>query len=207
MITALSVRRRLARSAAVTATAAGMALVLTGSATASVPSRVPAPRKLPTLFANVRSYARPTMHSAVKGRLGAAGTTTRVACWTSGMFYKDSVIWYRITDPITGYVASFNLQAHFSPAAHVARCPTPEFRQTYYSLAADLRIRTGPSTATSIISKLAAIGSPVAVSCYVRGTRIYSDPVWYATLSPADGFVSGRFLNTGTDPAIGVPHC
>ncbi len=83
----------------------------------------------------------------------------------------------------------------------------PSFRAQYYALEANLRIRTTPSISATISGHLVSVGSKVVVNCYVSGSPIFGDPVWYHAQSPAVGYVAGRLLNTGGDPAPSVPHC
>ncbi len=130
-----------------------------------------------------------------------------VACWTTGTAYNNSPIWYQISVPLIGYVPAFNLVAHFAPAIGIGHCPRPQFLRQYGSLAASLRIRAMASTNAQVAGLLPLIGSKVTIDCYVLGTAIYGDPVWYHTVAPATGYVTGRFLNTGGDPGIGVPPC
>jgi hypothetical protein len=164
-------------------------------------------RGLQTLFGNVRVFSSASTEAAASGQLGRSGTGVSVTCWTTGLDYNGNPIWYRISAPISGYVAAFNLSAHFAPAAHVAHCASPAFAVVYNSLESNLRIRSAPSTTAAIAGYLAHIGSKVTLDCYVTGSAILGDPVWYHAKSPASGYVTGRFLNTGGDPALGVPRC
>ncbi len=206
MNSAPSARRWLVRAGAAVA-AIGTALTLAGSAAAAVPAAKPAQHSLVTLFANVRAYVTPSMHAGVQGTLGPSGTTATVLCWTSGFEYKEIPVWYQVSAPVSGYVAAFNMAAHFAPAAHIPHCATPVFHEEFNALAANLRIRQGPSTTAAIAGYLPAVGSVVKVACFVRGTPIFGDPIWYQTITPSAGYVTGRFLNTGGDPAPGVPRC
>jgi hypothetical protein len=152
-------------------------------------------------------FASPSTHASVKGKLIGTGTGVSVDCWTSGTYYKGTEIWYQISRPVAGYMPAFNVAAHFSPAVGVPHCLVPAFSRQYFSLEASLRIRTAPSTNATISGYLAKVGSMVIVNCYVSGSSIFGDPIWYHALSPAVGYVTGRFLNTGGDPAAAVPRC
>jgi hypothetical protein len=193
---------------ALAAIAAG--LMLTGSAAAAVPadgaSRASG-RSLQTLFTSVRVFKSANTAAAVLGRLGSAGTGVSVSCWTTGTDYGDSPVWYQLTAPTAGYVPAFNLAAHFAPATGIPHCPTPTFSERFNSLETNLRIRTAPSTTATIAGYVVAMGGKVVVNCYVTGGPIFGDAIWYRTSSPAAGYVTGRFMNTGSDPAPGVPHC
>ncbi len=164
-------------------------------------------RSMQTLFGMVRVFDTASNHSRVQGKLTGTGTGVSVACWTSGGDYKRNSIWYQVTAPVSGYIPAFNLAAHFSPAKGVPHCLVPSFGAQYYALEANLRIRTAPSISANISGYLTSIGSKVVVSCYVNGSVIFGDPVWYRALKPAVGYVTGRFLNTGGDPAPAVPRC
>ncbi len=197
--------------AAAAAIAALAATVATASpAVATVPAATTARtagRSLQTLFRDVRVFSKPGVSATVLTRLGSAGTGISIACWTTGTDYKDSPIWYRITAPLAGYVSAFDVTAHFAPAIGVPHCRSPRLRETFNSLAVNLRIRTSPSVTATISGYLVSVGSPVVIDCYTTGTLIYGDPIWYHAVSPVAGYVTGRFLNTGGDPVPGVPRC
>ncbi len=56
---------------------------------------------------------------------------------------------------------------------------------------------------------MSQVGSPVQLSCYVRGTSVAGDPWWYrATFINAHGYVAGFWVDTGPDPAkTHLPAC
>ncbi|HET7016123.1 MAG TPA: hypothetical protein VFI65_19535 [Streptosporangiaceae bacterium] len=187
---------------------ASSASAATSAATPSAGKVVPAAgRSMQTLFGSVRVFETASNHGHVKGRLTGEGTGVSVACWTSGADYKRISIWYQVTAPVAGYIPAFNLAAHFSPAKGVPHCLVPSFGAQYYALEANLRIRTSPSISADISGYLTNVGSKVVISCYVNGSSIFGDPVWYRATKPAVGYVAGRFLNTGGDPAPAVPRC
>ncbi len=184
-------------------------LLLTSSASAAMPAG-PMPAKvraMQILFGMVRVFASPSTHAPVKGKLIGTGTAVSVDCWTSGTDYKGLEIWYQISTPVAGYMPAFNVAAHFTPATGVPHCLVPAFRRQYYALEASLHIRTAPSIGATISGYLAKVGSMVIINCYVSGSLIFGDRVWYHAVSPAAGYVTGRFLNTGGDPAPAVPRC
>lgn len=206
-------RIRASRAVCAVAIAAGsLALASPASAATSgaTPARgsVPAAgRSMQTLFSMVRVFTTATNHSTVKGKLTSSGTGVSVSCWTSGADYKRISVWYQVTAPVAGYIPAFNMAAHFSPAKGVPHCLVPSFGAQYYSLEVNLRIRTSPAIDADISGYLTDIGSKVVVDCYVNGSAIFGDPVWYHAIKPAVGYVAGRFLNTGGDPAPAVPRC
>src|SRR5260370_40386575 len=210
MTRAMSGRGGRAGRAASVAAAVAATLVLTGSASATIAAQ----RKNPaggssfrTLFDTVRVFAAASMHAPVRDKLTGTGTRISVKCWTSGPDYKNMPIWYQISAPVAGYVSAFNLATHFSPARGISHCVLPPFSVRYYALEADLRIRTAPSISAGISGHLVHIGSEAIVNCYQIGSPIFCDPIWYHALSPTTGYVAGRFLNTGCDPALGIPRC
>jgi len=201
--------QRIARPAVVGAGACAAAISLASSAAAAPASdrqQAGGPR-LQTLFASVRVFTAASDHAAVKGRLQGSGTGVSVLCWTTGMDYKGTPIWYEISAPYSGYVAAFTLAAHFAPAVGVPHCLAPAFREQFNALEPRLRIHTSATTAASVTGYLGGIGSKVRINCYVRGMRVLGDAIWYHAVSPAAGYVTGRLLNTGGDPVHGVPHC
>jgi|HubBroStandDraft_1064217.scaffolds.fasta_scaffold117200_2 hypothetical protein len=209
MIRAISARRARAGRTASAVAAVAATLMLASSASAAVPANgdITTSRSMQTLFNLVRVFASPSTHAEVRSHLTGSGTGVIVACWTTGKDYKGTPVWYQITAPAAGYVPAFNIAAHFSPATGIPHCLIPAFSADYYALEANLRIRTAPSITATISGYLVSIGSKVTINCYADGTPIFGDPVWYHAQSPEVGYVAGRFLNTGGDPALGVPRC
>ena len=68
-------------------------------------------------------------------------------------------------------------------------------------------MRTAPTTAATTIVRLGAAGSEVTVNCFVVGSPVFGDSVWYHITKPLSGFVAGFYLDTGHDPAPGIRHC
>jgi hypothetical protein len=71
----------------------------------------------------------------------------------------------------------------------------------------NLHVRTKPSTSATVVAVLKKAGTKVTVNCWARGTRVFGDPIWYHITKPHAGFVAGFYLNTGADPAAGIPNC
>jgi hypothetical protein len=214
MFRTVSARRVRAGQAVSAVAIAAASLSLASPASAATSGATPAVgavpatgRSMQTLFGMVRVFATASNSSSVKGKLTGSGTGVSVSCWTSGADYKRISIWYQVTAPVAGYIPAFNVAAHFSPAKGVPHCLVPSFSTQYYSLEVNLRIRTSPSVGADISGYLTDIGSKVVVSCYVNGSAIFGDTIWYRALKPATGYVTGRFLNTGGDPAPAVPRC
>jgi Rv2525c-like, glycoside hydrolase-like domain len=79
--------------------------------------------------------------------------------------------------------------------------------RTYQTIAAGLQVRNAPQALAPVVGMLGAAGSSVGVSCYALGSSVSGDSVWYHLASPDIGYVTGYYLNTGVDPAAGIPQC
>ena len=77
----------------------------------------------------------------------------------------------------------------------------------YSTLVHGLHVRKKPTTAATVVAVLGPAGSQVVVNCYAFGSSVFGDNVWYHIVKPLSGFVTGFYLNTGRDPAAGVPAC
>jgi len=210
MIRALSAWRRTIRPTAVVVAAAAATVVLASSAAAATQAshrHKTTGRSLQTLFSSVRVFTSASDTGAIKGKLAGLGTGVSVLCWTTGAYYKDTTVWYEISAPFPGYVSAFSLNAHYAPAVGMPHCLAPAFREEFNTLEANLKIRTAASTTATIAGYLGGVGSKVRIDCYIKGTPVFDDPVWYHAVSPATGYVTGRLLNTGGDPLPGVPRC
>jgi hypothetical protein len=211
MIGALHSWRRSARPAAIAVSAAVAAVVLASSAAAATPAGHHRHRagghSLATLFSSVRVFNSASFRGAIRGKVTGHGTRVNVLCWTTGAFYKDTPIWYEISSPFSGYVSAFSMMAHYSPAVGVPHCLSPRFREQFNALEANLRIRKSAAISATVLGRLGGVGSKIKIDCYVKGTPVFQDPVWYHAVAPMSGYVTGRLLNTGGDPAPGVPRC
>jgi hypothetical protein len=76
-----------------------------------------------------------------------------------------------------------------------------------HTLAHGLHVRTRPTTAAPVVAVLGPAGSHVTVNCFAVGSSVFGDSVWYHIVKPASGFVAGFYLDTGRDPAPGIPAC
>jgi Domain of unknown function (DUF1906) len=83
----------------------------------------------------------------------------------------------------------------------------PAVQHAYQTVVADLRVHAAPRTSAATVAVLGAAGTRVAVDCYTVGTAVSGDSAWYHTVAPYTGYVAGFYLNTGRDPAAGVPRC
>jgi len=83
----------------------------------------------------------------------------------------------------------------------------PVVQHAYKTVVAALRVRTAPRTSATTVAVLGPAGTPVAVDCYTLGTSVSGDSAWYHLVAPYTGYVAGFYLNTGRDPAAGVPRC
>jgi hypothetical protein len=102
---------------------------------------------------------------------------------------------------------------HASTARLAAPPPSGSSASTgsgnYQTVGTHVNLRGSPSTIAPVITQLVDLGSPVTLSCYLRGTSVAGDPWWYrATFVSAHGYVSGFWVNTGPDPAkTHLPAC
>ncbi len=79
----------------------------------------------------------------------------------------------------------------------------------YKTIGTAVNLRSGAGTDSSVITVMSQLGSPVQLSCYLRGTSVADDPWWYrATFINAHGYVAGFWVDTGPDPAkTHLPAC
>ena len=77
----------------------------------------------------------------------------------------------------------------------------------YSTLIAGLHVRKTPSTAAPVLAVLGPAGTKVSVDCWARGSSVFGDRIWYLITAPHAGFVAGFYLDTGRDPAAGIPSC
>jgi Domain of unknown function (DUF1906) len=80
-------------------------------------------------------------------------------------------------------------------------------QHTYQTVVKGLRVHNAPSTSAATVGAIGATGSRVTVDCYAVGTAVFGDHAWYHLVAPLTGYVAGYYLNTGVDPAAGVPLC
>ncbi|HYB86292.1 MAG TPA: SH3 domain-containing protein [Streptosporangiaceae bacterium] len=79
--------------------------------------------------------------------------------------------------------------------------------QVHRTTISNLHVRKKPSTSATVVAVLKKAGTKVTVNCWTRGTSVFGDNVWYHITKPHVGFVAGFYLNTGADPAAGIPNC
>ena len=157
-----------------------------------------------TKIASLRVRAAANTSAKVLAVLGAAGTSVTVNCYALGTAIGGDNVWYHITAPHAGYVAGFYLNTGRDPAAGIPACPVA---RAYRTKAKGLRVRAAANTSAKVLAVLGAVGTSVTVNCYALGTAIGGDNVWYHITAPHAGYVGGFYLNTGRDPAAGIPRC
>lgn len=194
-----------------------MAVILTLAAPASAPAsaavsagRGAAPVHrvvLRTTVPGVSVRRAPDLHAQITSHLGARGTRVTVDCWARGSLVAGNPFWYHLAGPRHGYVTSHFINSRRDPYPGLVKCVTTGFRRTYLTRVAGLRVRRGPGLRFRMVGRLGRAGSKVVVTCWQRSVPIKGDPIWYHLISPLHGFVAGVYLNTGRDPARGVPHC
>jgi hypothetical protein len=79
--------------------------------------------------------------------------------------------------------------------------------QVHRTTVKNLHVRKKPSTSATVVAVLKKAGTKVTVNCWSHGTKVLGDPVWYHITKPHVGFVAGFYLDTGADPAAGIPNC
>jgi hypothetical protein len=89
-------------------------------------------------------------------------------------------------------------------AAQVLRAPSGV---VYKTTVKGLHVRKGPHTSAAVVAVLGAAGTKVTVNCYAIGSSVFGDSVWYHLVAPHTGFSAGFYLDTGRDPAPGIPAC
>jgi len=202
--------RRLALAAAGVPLAAAMTTVMLAGPAVAAPQPARAAQQLQashvysTLITGLRVRKTPSTAAPVLTVLGAAGTKVTVSCWARGTSVFGDSVWYHITAPHAGFVAGFYLNTGRDPAAGVPSCTTGHVFET---LIKSLHVRKTPNTAAPVLAVLGAAGTKVTVKCWAPGTSVFGDSVWYRITAPHAGFVAGFYLNTGRDPAAGVPRC
>jgi len=94
-----------------------------------------------------------------------------------------------------------------APSANAALVRPASTVHHYRTVVRHLRVRKAPHTAAPVVHVLGAAGTRVSVTCFAVGSSVNGDRIWYHIVAPAAGFVAGFYLNTGRDPAAGIPAC
>ncbi len=172
---------------------------------------------LQTLVARIRVHSEPAIGAKVTGTIRRPGTRVTISCYSRGARVAGNPVWYHLSRPVKGFVTSYYMDSHYDPVAGVARCAavkhrdpkpaTPAFRRMYRTLVKGVHIRYWPTTTATRLTTLGRVGSTVTVDCYAIGQKISGDVIWYHVTHPLAGFVAGLNLNTGQDPAYGIPAC
>jgi hypothetical protein len=163
---------------------------------------------LRTLVRHVHIRTGPSLSDPIEGHLGKAGSKIVVNCYARGSRVAGNPIWYHLVRPREGYITSYYVRTHTDPVQGLLACGAhPAFSRAYRTLVTGMRIRELPSRTARAVTKLGGVGSPVVVNCFTYGQRIRGDRVWYHTVAPVLAYIAGRHLNTGHDPAHGVPRC
>ena len=168
-------------------------------------SSAPRAMSLRTLVGHVTVRTAPRTTARVVGTIRRSGTPVVISCYAIGSSVAGNAIWYQISAPEHGYIPSNSTATHLDPAPGVVKCPS--FSRVYRTVVSGLHVRSRATTDAPILAVLRAVGTRVTVSCYRRGQDISGDPIWYRLVSPRTGYVAGINLNTGWDPASGVPRC
>jgi hypothetical protein len=94
-----------------------------------------------------------------------------------------------------------------STAAQATAAQAPARTFVYQTLVDGLAVRAATSATSMKRAVLGAAGTKVRVRCYAVGQSVNGDNVWYRITAPSTGVVVGFYLNTGSDPALGIPRC
>jgi hypothetical protein len=169
---------------------------------------------LRTLVGQIRVHTQPAIAAKVTGTIRRSGTRVTISCYSRGDRVAGNPVWYRLSRPLQGFVTSYYIDSHYDPVSGVARCaavqhrdPKPSFQRMYRTLVKGVHVRYWPTAMATRLATLGRVGSRVTVDCYVAGQKIDGDAIWYHVTRPVAGFVAGRYLNTGEDPAYGIPAC
>jgi hypothetical protein len=92
-------------------------------------------------------------------------------------------------------------------AAQATAAQAPARTFVYQTLVDGLAVRAAATATSMKRAVLGAAGSKVKVRCYAVGQSVNGDNVWYRITAPRTGVVVGFYLDTGSDPALGVPRC
>lgn len=179
----------------------------TGASPGTVSAAGKSGQTLQTLVSGVEVFASPSLGARGDGKMATMGTSVTVSCWTTGSAFTGDPIWYSITAPQAGFVPAYEMAAHLAPVPGLPHCLAPAFSRDYHSLVLDLKIRAEPLLSATVLATLGPVGTATDVTCWAAGSPVLGDTTWYYETTPAAGYVSGRYLNTGGDPAQGVPHC
>jgi hypothetical protein len=204
--------RRLALLAAATPLAAAVTTMMLASpaaaaaqsAGAAVIHQAPAGHTYRALVTGLRIRKAPHTAAPVVHVLGAAGSRVTVNCFAYGSSIFGDAVWYHTVAPRAGFVAGYYLNTGRDPAAGMPACAV---RRVYRTVVTGLLVRNGPHTSAKVVDELGGPGSPVTVTCFATGTSVHGDNIWYRIVVPHAGFVAGFYLNTGSDPAAGIPRC
>ena len=101
------------------------------------------------------------------------------------------------------------------PQSEIHQCIIPHEAHLCSDVTATVHIRQDSNTQSAILGTLYA-GGRVILACYSIGESVNGDNIWYLGGGPEDGdiitqyvfgYVAGYYVNTGADPAPGVPRC
>jgi surface antigen/uncharacterized protein YraI len=167
----------LARTATVAALAGGAVLLAAGAAGAA------AGPYLTTASPSLNVRSGPSTADTVVGSL-AYHTSIMIVCQTTGSDVGGSSIWDEIA--ISQYVADYYVNTPdfgtYSPG--IPQCSSP----TYLTTASpSLNVRSGPSTADTVVGSL-AYHTSITISCQTTGATVDGSAIW-------DEIGSGRYVS------------
>jgi len=83
----------------------------------------------------------------------------------------------------------------------------PAIRHVYRTLVTGLAVREAATALSMKRAVLGTAGTKVRIDCFAVGQAVHGDSVWYHITAPKAGLVVGFYLDTGSDPALGIPAC
>ena len=109
--------------------------------------------------------------------------------------------------PLAAALTTVMLAGPAAAAPQPAALELQASSHVYSTLIAGLHVRKTPTTAAPVLAVLGPFGTKVTVKCWVPGSSVFGDKIWYLIVTPHTGFVAGFYLSTGRDPAAGIQRC
>ena len=87
--------------------------------------------------------------------------------------------------------------------------PASASPQYFKTVGTDVHIRKCASVSypCTVVKTLHAAGTQVHAICWIQGSSVNGDNIWYEVDEPAHGAIAGYWINSGTDPNPKLTHC
>jgi len=82
--------------------------------------------------------------------------------------------------------------------------------KTFHTVGTNVNVRACSDANNSIckvVKVLKAKGTAVTAVCWIEGSDVNGDNIWYEIQSPVHGSIAGYWVDSGHDPASGMGHC